>query len=286
MAKIQDHARPVGRVVALLVVLAAAAMLVRIPLGASAQAIKTGPAVAAAEPVAGQLDDNDAENAASETPQTPPLPIDRQPLATFGPSDDGDADLQRVAEVWNKLRGSETKVHGAEDLIDALKRVQESAAAENDTRNAARNDLPADRYADDSDDVYRVAERLKPLWNDDPDLLRFAQAAIANQRAYDAELRERVKALRKAARNLDAIAADLDDAEFYDEADELFDAARSLRLAARKWGPPPREMPNTYRNDIEQTSTWPPAAATPNGGWLYHEPTGQIAPNTPGHLAD
>jgi hypothetical protein len=31
---------------------------------------------------------------------------------------------------------------------------------------------------------------------------------------------------------------------------------------------------------------WPPHDVQPNAGWLYHPPSGRIAPNSPGHLLD
>lgn len=39
-------------------------------------------------------------------------------------------------------------------------------------------------------------------------------------------------------------------------------------------------------NYVETTATWPPTAETANGGWLYHVGTGNLCPNTVGHLED
>jgi prepilin-type N-terminal cleavage/methylation domain-containing protein len=39
-------------------------------------------------------------------------------------------------------------------------------------------------------------------------------------------------------------------------------------------------------NVVIATAVFPPTAATSDGGWLYDAATGQIAPNTTGHLTD
>ena len=49
------------------------------------------------------------------------------------------------------------------------------------------------------------------------------------------------------------------------------------------------ELPtNPFDNGrtVTATAVFPPTAATSAGGWLYHAATGQIAPNTAGHLTD
>ncbi len=46
------------------------------------------------------------------------------------------------------------------------------------------------------------------------------------------------------------------------------------------------ENPYDGKNYVEAAVAWPPAAATANGGWLYHAATGQITLNTAGHLTD
>ncbi len=40
------------------------------------------------------------------------------------------------------------------------------------------------------------------------------------------------------------------------------------------------------KNTVTATAVFPPTAATAAGGWLYNAATGQIAPNTAGHLTD
>jgi general secretion pathway protein G len=44
--------------------------------------------------------------------------------------------------------------------------------------------------------------------------------------------------------------------------------------------------PYDNKNYVEEAVSWPPAAATANGGWIYYPATGQIALNTTGHLTD
>jgi general secretion pathway protein G len=44
--------------------------------------------------------------------------------------------------------------------------------------------------------------------------------------------------------------------------------------------------PFDQKNTVTATSVFPPTASTSDGGWLYMESTGQIAPNTDGHLSD
>ena len=46
--------------------------------------------------------------------------------------------------------------------------------------------------------------------------------------------------------------------------------------------------PNPYdgKNTVSQTAVFPPTATTAAGGWLYEPTSGQIAPNTAGHLTD
>ncbi len=39
-------------------------------------------------------------------------------------------------------------------------------------------------------------------------------------------------------------------------------------------------------NTVIATAVFPPTATTTDGGWLYNAATGQIAPNTAGHLND
>jgi len=39
-------------------------------------------------------------------------------------------------------------------------------------------------------------------------------------------------------------------------------------------------------NTVTATADFPPTATTTDGGWLYFATTGQIAPNTAGHLTD
>ena len=39
-------------------------------------------------------------------------------------------------------------------------------------------------------------------------------------------------------------------------------------------------------NTVTATAVFPPTAATSDGGWLYDAATGQIAPNTTGHLTE
>jgi general secretion pathway protein G len=48
-------------------------------------------------------------------------------------------------------------------------------------------------------------------------------------------------------------------------------------------------MPNNPfdgHNVVIATAVFPPTATTSDGGWLYYAATGQIAPNTTGHLTD
>lgn len=44
--------------------------------------------------------------------------------------------------------------------------------------------------------------------------------------------------------------------------------------------------PFDQKNTVTATGSFPPTASTSDGGWLYKESTGQIAPNTDGHLSD
>lgn len=44
--------------------------------------------------------------------------------------------------------------------------------------------------------------------------------------------------------------------------------------------------PFDQKNTVTATAVFPPTASTADGGWLYNETTGQIAPNTNGHLSD
>jgi general secretion pathway protein G len=44
--------------------------------------------------------------------------------------------------------------------------------------------------------------------------------------------------------------------------------------------------PFDQKNTVTATAVFPPTASTPDGGWLYHQPSGQIAANTDGHLSD
>jgi type II secretory pathway pseudopilin PulG len=44
--------------------------------------------------------------------------------------------------------------------------------------------------------------------------------------------------------------------------------------------------PFDQKNTVTETDDFPPKASTSDGGWLYKPVTGQIAPNTDGHLAD
>lgn len=68
--------------------------------------------------------------------------------------------------------------------------------------------------------------------------------------------------------------------------------------AAGMPGPPGREHPfgpyvasvptNPYTGvaAVMPTDTFPPESSTSVGGWLYHQPTGQIAPDLADHLKD
>lgn len=44
--------------------------------------------------------------------------------------------------------------------------------------------------------------------------------------------------------------------------------------------------PLTGQVIVTPTKEFPPVAASGNGGWLYHQPTGQIAPDLPGMLSE
>jgi hypothetical protein len=44
--------------------------------------------------------------------------------------------------------------------------------------------------------------------------------------------------------------------------------------------------PYDQKNTVTATTVFPPTATTSDGGWLYDEQSGQIAPNTTGHLDD
>jgi type II secretory pathway pseudopilin PulG len=44
--------------------------------------------------------------------------------------------------------------------------------------------------------------------------------------------------------------------------------------------------PVTGMSKITATDTFPPPAASGNGGWLYHQPSGSIAPDLPDCLED
>ena len=46
------------------------------------------------------------------------------------------------------------------------------------------------------------------------------------------------------------------------------------------------ENPLNNSNFVTSSGTWPPAAATSDGGWFYNPATGQVAPNEAGHLND
>jgi general secretion pathway protein G len=44
--------------------------------------------------------------------------------------------------------------------------------------------------------------------------------------------------------------------------------------------------PFDQKSTVSATSVFPPKTSTSDGGWLYHEASGQIAANTDGHLSD
>ncbi|HZZ71166.1 MAG TPA: type II secretion system protein [Pirellulales bacterium] len=44
--------------------------------------------------------------------------------------------------------------------------------------------------------------------------------------------------------------------------------------------------PLNNSNSVIATAAFPPTASTTDGGWLYNETSGQIAPNADGHLED
>ncbi len=44
--------------------------------------------------------------------------------------------------------------------------------------------------------------------------------------------------------------------------------------------------PYDGKNTVTQINTFPPTASSGNGGWLYEPTSGQIAPDTAGHLSD
>lgn len=55
------------------------------------------------------------------------------------------------------------------------------------------------------------------------------------------------------------------------------------------YGPYLKQIPvNPYTgvSTITATEKFPPAAPSGTGGWLYHEPTGQIVPDMAGYLED
>jgi hypothetical protein len=176
--------------------------------------------------------------------------------------------------------------------------------------------------------------------------------------------RRQVTKLRKAARAIDQLAAELESDDLFDEADQLFAQAQVLRSAARKlrrsyleqsssdatdaalqynlhvlrsqiqlyqnqhggqfpqvkpdadgnpslpqlcestnekgesgtgnehpWGPYILSLPlnplapdEKTRHTIIAIDHWPPKETSPKGGWFYHAPSGQIAPNAAGYF--
>jgi hypothetical protein len=136
------------------------------------------------------------------------------PLAAEG----GATDLDAVTEIWKKLRSSkESDRDDGEAFAAALKRI-EREEGEHSSDETKRESKPPRNYAMPeagaaTADAGKSTLDSLPDWSNEQ-LMAFAAAAMEHKRVYDAELDERANVLRKAARQIDAVAADLDAADF------------------------------------------------------------------------
>jgi hypothetical protein len=282
----------------------------------------------------------------------------------------GATDLDAVTEIWKKLRSShENDRADGQAFAAALNRI-EREEGEHSSDATKRESKPPRNYATTeagaaTEDAGKSTLDSLPDWSNEQ-LMAFAAAAIEHKKVYDAELNQRADILRKAARQIDTVAADLDAAEFDEQADVLFERAQALRYEARRVRAPqvpdfsarendvesmrynlhvlrcqlqlyrtehegqfPVALPDTHgRGTLHQLTMttnakgeigegpefphgpyllsiplnplaetkhaavviaiddWPPQDVQPSAGWLYHPPSGRIAPNSPGHLLD
>jgi hypothetical protein len=297
----------------------------------------------------------------------------KQPALMPMAADGVATDLDAVTEIRKKLRSSnENGSANDEAFAAALKHIAEQDslgkdAAKREPRLARNYGATENSPTDNGPTGAAGNAATDPLADLSSETsMAFAAAAIEHQKVYDAELDARADVLRKAARRIDAVAADLDAANFDEQADMLFERARALRYEARRVRAPQMLETSAHENDLQSlqynlhvlrtylqlyriehdgqspdalpdaegrvtlhqltTATnakgevgegpgfphgpymlsiplnplaetkhaaiviaiddWPPRDVQPNAGWLYHPPSGRIAPNTPGHLLD
>ncbi|MEX2186118.1 MAG: hypothetical protein WD875_04955 [Pirellulales bacterium] len=207
----------VGRCLLLMLIVAAVAMLMRVPLAAIAEDL----------PVERPREKNKEQSEAGG------LHIDREPLTALDIGGDGDADVATVAEIWRKLRGDGADALEVDKLRDVLRRMKAEGAIVDENSPSAQDDALPRRYGEQEDDVRSSDDTSKFYSHEDEEFVKNLVFASAMHEGWQSEMKHRVTTLRKAARTIDAMAADLDDAGLYRQADGLFQQADSMRSSAR-----------------------------------------------------
>jgi hypothetical protein len=187
--------------------LAAAAALIRMPL------------VAVAEDKA--IETDRARGTKTTKGEDDGIQIERRPVAVLDTSG-GEVDVEAIAEVWKKLNPAGPRELDAAALAVVLRRIQ--------GENAAANAKPSPL------DAERPANRYNTLHPEPPGVVaaEHGSGPIQPVVAGDQIVDDAVATLRAAARKTESIAADLEDADLYGEADRLYGQAQALRTAARR----------------------------------------------------
>lgn len=164
-------------------------------------------------------------------------------------ANDGETDLNAVTEVWKKLRSEHERGDvDAAAFAAALAQIEKQASEQVGDEDKHESKPPRNYAAADSGE--RSTLDSLPDWSSEQ-LMAFAAAAIEHKKVYDAEFDERANVLRKAARQIDAVAADLDAADFDEQADVLFERARALRYEARRVRAPQLPEASAHEDDLQ-----------------------------------
>jgi hypothetical protein len=173
-------------------------------------------------------DPNGAPQSASKTDSR--RVADPTPQESVNRTDIADFDITAVVEIWKKLRGGKADTEGdAEALARALQEVEQQSKLGQFGEPEDALQIQAEALAQKP----ATAENSEPTAKEDAKLLRFALLGYAWQKKYDQELANRATVLRNAAREIDKVAAELEDVDAYKRADHLFEVARSMRDEAR-----------------------------------------------------
>jgi len=148
-------------------------------------------------------------------------------------ANDGETDLNAVTEIWKKLRAENGSTGvDPEAMAEALRRLEADDAEKGATASGGDADTPIRRYTTDDLEL-PSADRVNAAdtKTNCEQLGKSAEQAMIDE--LIAKQESAVATVRKAARKIDSIAADLDDAGFEDEADALFERSRAMRETAR-----------------------------------------------------